>query len=87
MAKVVIPPIKNYFLRFNCLVYRFVFGFISEGEHKVRPYIGFGHWLDFGIFSRQHFPLTCTYALCNNALFDTEKGVIAGENSLILIEI
>jgi len=43
-------------------LYRFVFGFSSEGEHKVRPYIGFGHWLDFGIFSRQHFPLTCTYA-------------------------
>jgi len=43
--------------------YRFVFGFSSEGEHKVRPYIGFGHWLDFGIFSSQHFPLTCTYAL------------------------
>ena len=37
--------------------YRFVFGFSSEGEHKVRPYIGFGHWLDSGIFSRQHFPL------------------------------
>jgi hypothetical protein len=45
--------------------YRFVFGFSSEGEHKVRPYIGFGHWLDFGIFSRQHFPLTCTYARCD----------------------
>ena len=25
--------------------------------------------------------------LCNNALFDTEKGVIEGENSLFLIEI
>jgi len=42
--------------------YRFVCGFSSEGEHKVRPYIGFGHWLGFGFFLRQHFSKTCTYA-------------------------
>ena len=42
--------------------YRFVFGFSPEGEHKVRPYIGFGHWLGFGFCLRQHFPLTFTYA-------------------------
>ena len=29
--------------------HRFVYGYCSEGEHKVRPYIGFAHWLDFGL--------------------------------------
>ena len=28
--------------------HRFDSGCSSEGEHKVRPYIGFGHWLDSG---------------------------------------
>jgi len=68
--------------------YRFVFGFSSEGEHKVRPYIGFGHWLDFGIFSRQHFPLTCTYALLfldiksYNITFISKNKVMSPEFSL-----
>ena len=39
------------------------FRFLLECEHKDRPFIGFGHWLDFGFCSRQHLlPLTCTYA-------------------------
>jgi len=29
---------------------RFDSGFSSEGEHKVRPYIGFGHWMDFDFY-------------------------------------
>jgi hypothetical protein len=28
--------------------HRFDSGCSSEGEHKVRPYIGFGQWLDSG---------------------------------------
>ena len=23
---------------------------LRRGEHKVRPYIGFGHWLDFDYY-------------------------------------
>jgi hypothetical protein len=30
--------------------HRFDTGFCSAGEHKVRPYIGFGHWLDFDYY-------------------------------------
>jgi hypothetical protein len=29
--------------------HRFVSGYCSEGEHKVRPYIAFAHRLDFGL--------------------------------------
>jgi hypothetical protein len=30
--------------------HRFDTGFCPAGEHKVRPYIGFGHWLDFDYY-------------------------------------
>ena len=38
---------------------RFDTGFCSEGEHKVRPYIGFVHWFEFGFGLRQ----TCSHNL------------------------
>jgi len=44
------------FLIVRCLLrkcmgfgHRFVSGYCSEGEHNVRPYIGFVHSLDFGL--------------------------------------
>ena len=55
--------------------YRFVFGFSPEGEHKVRPYIGFGHWLGFGFCLRQHFPLAFTYAHSLTAHSIIEPGI------------
>jgi hypothetical protein len=30
--------------------HRFDTGFCSAGEHKVRPYIGFGNWLDLDYY-------------------------------------
>jgi hypothetical protein len=30
--------------------HRFDTGFCPAGEHKVRPYIGFGHWLDIDYY-------------------------------------
>ena len=34
-------------------IHRFDTGFCSEGEHKVRPYIGFAHRFDTGFCSRR----------------------------------
>jgi len=31
-------------------LHRFDIGFCSAGEHKVRPYIGFGNWLDLDLY-------------------------------------
>ena len=47
------PPDKNRYQTYvrqwiwnDCLGHRFSTDCCSEGEHKVRPYIGFGHWLN-----------------------------------------
>jgi len=31
----------------------FVYGYYAEGEHEIRTYIGFDHWLEFVFFLRQ----------------------------------
>jgi hypothetical protein len=41
--------------------HRFVSGYCSEGEHKVRPYICFEYRLDFGYCQRQAFFSNFTY--------------------------
>jgi len=42
---------QTYLFGNKCMGFRhrFLYGFCSEGEHKVRPYIGFAHRLDFGL--------------------------------------
>ena len=51
-------------IRNDCLGHRFTNDCCSEGEHKVRPYIGFGHLLGFGFFRGNIIRdfLICTYA-------------------------
>jgi hypothetical protein len=50
-TKTGIKPMFENELETFAFGHRFANDCCQAGEHKVRPYIGFGHWLDSGYYN------------------------------------